>query len=155
MLPSFSKLERVTITATVSKPVAKERKKEESVKNNIVPTSKIVVQQEFDQSIIQTYNYLVSRIESKVAPLSDELPSLCERISNLEQKEAVIIRDLIAYHRKLYPSATVDIIKSKQYPYDEMKELGNDISVDITKLPSKLVMILREYVDAITNVDDD
>ena len=112
MLPSFSKLERVTITATVPKPVAKERKKEESVKNNIVPTSKIVVQQEFDQSIIQTYNYLVSRIESKVAPLSDELPSLCERISNLEQKEAVIIRDLISYHRKLYPSDTVDIIKS-------------------------------------------
>lgn len=58
------------------------------------------------------------------------------------------------YHRQLYPPRTSDsVLSGAYYPYKGMEDSGVDLKVDMKELPTKLINILRQYVDMLGDED--
>ena len=142
-------------------PLPRRAKEQERVEKREDITIVKVVQKEPEQRDVgdqemrmkEIYNYLNTQADKRDPPTDVEKQELWPRLSELSVTEACTVRDLMQYHRKLYPRLD-EFLKSKDYPYDDMEDDGNDLRIYPDKLPLKLVAILKQYVDSLDNVDD-
>jgi hypothetical protein len=107
---------------------------------------------EIDPRTAEVYTHLMGQIDRAERLSGEEVTRLCAAVSDLGPNEAKTVHELICYHHTRH--AGNKVVKNRAFPYDGMVESGKDVVVHPGDLPPELLLVVRMYVELVTDHAD-